>query len=182
MAVLAAVPALTFVIGDVALQRSSVQFSAAEPAAANASASTANELLRPWPDPATWLAKISILGMLNGRPGSQDLVIHWAEVAADRNPADPNLWYQLASYQLRANHRAAARRSALRALRAQPWFNGADNLLGDIAILSGDQAAADRYWRASLLVQPNQPTVRAELKGHCRPVSSKAGTSAWGCP
>jgi hypothetical protein len=174
LALLTAVPATTFVIGDMVLMRASNEFSAAQAGAARADATTANDLLRPWPDSASLLAKISILDELQGRPGAQARIEYWARQAALKNPRDPNPWYILADYQLKAGHVADARRSAQRALADLRWNFFADNLLGDIASITQHPSVARTYWRASLLVNPNQPDIRAYLDGRCRPPAPSA--------
>jgi len=132
-------------------------------------ATVANDLLRPWPQPAAEMAMVQLLGRQSSpqAPTPLALAAHWEEVAAERDSANSPLWVDAAALDLRLGRRAAARRDALMALRFEPWDVGALQELGDIDLAAHDRAAAAHWFARLVLVRP-RPTLKALLAGDCQ--------------
>lgn len=181
LAVVTAIPAVALIVGDAAYVRSSNEYNVGRNNASLASATTANTLLRPWPEAASLLANIWYFDDLNRRPGAEGESLFWAATAARRDPGDPTLWTALAQDQLHYRHLRDARVSTLRAVADDPYWSAADYLLGLIDYLSHDSRDADYWWRRSLIGDPSQPLVRAELRGQCLPSLQSAKSEKSSC-
>jgi hypothetical protein len=167
----AMVPAIWLVVGDAAYSRGTNQYLVAQDSAALSSASTANTLLRPWPEPASLLAQIWYIAVLNRRSDAQQENIRWASMAAHRDPSDPDLWVALANYQLDAGNLETATISAEQGVKYGPYVSAADDVEAVVDYLSHRISLADVWWRRSLIGNPMQPLVHDELRGECLPES-----------
>jgi len=176
LALVACVPAVLLVLGDLALNRSEADSSVARIGPALSAAGTAERFLSPWPDPATQMANIhNYLYLAEGdSPHQASAAVRWAAVAAQRDPGNEQLWSALAIAQAQAGHLAAAEVSDRRAVSLDPWSLAPLNLLGDIGEWEHHPAEARMWLVRSLAVEPDQRSVRAELAGRCIPPQPSA--------
>jgi predicted Zn-dependent protease len=90
---------------------------------------------------------------------------HWLSLASDREPDDPQSWQLLAQVDVQLGHNDAASKEVSRALRDDPWFPPALNLLGQLRLKAGDAVGARQLWQKSLEAEPGQPDVQRQLAG-----------------
>jgi len=170
VAAVATAGGLVFLIGDAALQRSYTEYSVAQDAAAATAGSTANDLLAPWPEPASQIGLIHQYLALDIRHPSQKLTaIDWMRVAAHRDPTDWTLWTNLAEGQAVAGHLDAAEVSSRTALHSFPYFVPALTLLGSLAEAQHEDTAARAWFGRALAVNPTNSRLRALYDGRCHP-------------
>jgi hypothetical protein len=163
LSLLAVIPATVLVIGDITLERGMVQHSRGDNTVALASASTANTLLAPWPDPAILVEEIHGTLAASGGPGQLEQTEHWARVALGRNPTDGALWSTLAQFQSVSGNQRGARQSALEAVKLDPWYAPALDVLGVTDTLAHNRGAAEHWFGRSLEAEPNQMAYREAL-------------------
>lgn len=175
----ASAAAVTFLIGDAALQYSSSQYSVAQDTTAQSAASVANDLLAPWPDPATQLGEIhGYLGLDVRFAAQKQQAISWRRQAVLRDPTNWILWTYLAQAQALNGELGPAQASALSALRWFPHDVATLTLLGTLAAVQHQPAAAHAWFGRALAVAPHNAGLRALYDGRCRPAVSGLRTSA----
>jgi O-antigen ligase len=157
-----------FFVGDLLMQRAQSEYNLARDQPALADATTADDILRAWPDPASLVSQIHFYMGLGDHPSQRELAIVWARTAAERDPTNPALWGTLAGYQLAANQFADSQQSAMQSLKYLPWYPGAFNDLGVASLALGENAAAHRWFGLSLEVESDQPPIRAFYDGSCK--------------
>jgi hypothetical protein len=172
LAVVTIVPAVAFIVGDGALNRSITEHTVAQDTSALSDARAANDLLRPWPEPASQLNTIYTFQSVGTRsPAPKRTAIHWAEVAASRDPSDWVLWTNLADVQALAGRLDDATTSARQALTYFPAYVPALLLLGDVASNGGHPAMAHYWYGRALSADPSNTALRALSEGRCPPGS-----------
>lgn len=164
--------------GDIVETRASAQWSVGDPGSLG-NADLADDLLRPWPEPAELLADIELVGLpVAGRRGfSAAQLLHphadvkaaigWVRVAIGRDPTDPSLWAELAGIELNAGQPRASQRDATEAYRLWPWNPGTLRLLSEVEASLG-HTGAERHWaRLALEVDPKAGWAHHVLTGGC---------------
>lgn len=166
------------VSGDIVVTRAQAQWSVGDPGSFG-NAKVADDLLRPWPEPATVLARIDLVGLpVAGRHGfsaaqllhpNADVngAIHWVRVAISRDPTNPSYWTELASIEENAGQFGAARRDAEQAYRLWPWNLSTLSLLASVAASSGDVKAEHHWARLALEVDPSSNWAHHALTAGC---------------
>ena len=171
VACLSAVAAVTFLVGDAALQRSYTEYPVSQDSAALTSASTANDLLAPWPDPASQLGAVHQFLALDVRhPAQKALAVKWMKVAVQRDPTNWVLWANLAQAQALAGNLDAASASARTAVRYFPYDIPVLTLLGAIATAQHQPAVAHGWFGRALAANPSSSSLRALYDGRCHAV------------
>jgi hypothetical protein len=166
-----------FFVGDGLLTRSESQYDLAQDQPALQNATTANDILRAWPDPASEIGEIHFYLGLGDHPAQRDLAVVWAKVAALRDPTNSPSWVTLADYQLAAGQYAGAQQSAAQAIIYLPWYPAALNDLGIASLALGQNAAAHKWFERSLEITPDQPPIRAFYDGNCKLQRTQIGLS-----
>jgi tetratricopeptide (TPR) repeat protein len=170
-AILAAVPAVLLVTGDVALAQGYSSYEVSDIGQALSRTQVAETLLAPWPEPADQLAQIQYFRAIDRRPGAIQAAEHWAQVAAAKDPSYVARLTALARDQLWAYNLSGAAATGREMLRQDPWSSDGWLTLGIVADARGDRAQAVADWRQALALQPNQPSLRREVAGKCPPVT-----------
>ena len=163
LGVLALIPAVCLVVGDVAYAEASVAPPLTVTATSNAN--TAETFLSPWPQPAALWASIYATPELN----SIGKAAQWQRAAVARDRTNALLLEELAVMEVSAGNEEAGRNAAVAAVAAQPWNASALDLLGAIDQNEGKRAAARTLYEKSLSILPGQQLVEAFLAGQCRP-------------
>jgi O-antigen ligase len=166
-----------FFIADGLLTRSQSEFDLAQDQPALQNATTANDILRAWPDPAAELGQIHFYLGLGDHPAQRDLSVVWAKVAALRDPTNSPQWVTVADYQLAAGQYAGALQSAAQAIIYLPFYPAALNDLGIASLALGENSAAHKWFGLSLDVTPDQPPIRAFYDGSCKLERTQIGLS-----
>jgi hypothetical protein len=164
LAVLALIPGLLFVVGDIALDAAVTSPPLADGTASHAS--TAESLLSPWPTPAGELASIAAAPYETNMPEA----IRWEEAAVARDSTNPLSLLSLAAMQAYEGNLPAANSAASAAVANQPWFAAALDMLGAIEWNQGREAGARQLFHESLGYFPNQQLIQAYLSGQCVPI------------
>ncbi|MHB8318531.1 MAG: O-antigen ligase family protein [Acidimicrobiales bacterium] len=175
MAVLAVFPAATLLVGDAALGRAYSEYQVAQNSAAIESATTANELLSPWPNAPLQFAQIYNYQALGGVRDAGVKEIHWNEVAVSRDPTDFATLTSLATSEYQNGRNAQAIADAKRALKYAPWYTPAMNILGYVYLATGQSSRGRMWLERSLKIQPGQRAIELELRGKCLPPRSSTG-------
>jgi O-antigen ligase len=127
-------------------------------------ARAARRLLPPWPEPRDQTARIhTFFAKTRDDPREAALARRWRAITAAADPDDPTWWNDLAEAELAAELVTPAARHFRAALDRNPWSVRAANGLGNIARAAGDRRTAVHWYRRSLLVRPEQPTIRRLL-------------------
>jgi hypothetical protein len=156
VAVLAAVPAVVLVVGD-------IEYSDLYGSSPSVGAEAVAARLLPWPEPASALAQLYFAAAEHGQPGALAQAVHWGTVAVDRDPANGTLWADLAQYQGATGDVTAFLADAATALRYQPDDAAALVDGGLSEAMAHHRGAAERDLRRSLLVDPDQTQMRTIL-------------------
>jgi len=179
LAALSGVAALDLVVGDAALQRSYSEYSVAQDAAAQSAASTANDLLMPWPEPASQLGAIhQYLGIDVRFPVQKREAVDWRRQAVLRDPTNWMMWTSLAQAQALDGQLGDAKASARAALRFFPHDVAALALLGTLAAAQHQSAVAHGWFGRALAVEPGDAGLRALYEGRCQPALPGARPSS----
>lgn len=185
MALVAAVPAVLYLVGGAEYQRATTLANGDSPAAALGPAATAETLLSAWPSPATLLGNINLTLFLRGAPARLPTAIHWARQAVARNPTDPDLWVLLADLQLAGGEPGAAKASASTALGYGPWDPQASAVLGVVAASQNHRSDARKWLGRSLAVLPQRylSSVLRDVNRGCRasPLSPQQPSLIFDC-
>ncbi len=160
---LALIPALLFIIGDIAYDAAATAPPLAPGTASNVS--TAETLLSPWSQPASEWATIYSTPYLDAMPQA----LQWEEVAVARDRTNPVSLVLLASMDADLGNLRGAHGAAAAAVENQPWLAPALDLLGAIDWNQGQRSEARQVFKQSLGYYPNQPLVEAYLSGQCVP-------------
>lgn len=134
-AVLAAVAlpvAVRLLLGDFHLAQARLDFDLPH-------ALKADAMLGHWPQPAQLVARITIV---EPGPGRAAEARHWMEIAAGRDPTDPELWNDLADLEQRNGFTQQAERHYREALRHDPWSGRASAGLGRLRFAEARYAEA----------------------------------------
>lgn len=122
-------------------------------------------LLRPWPEPATVMARIRLFEERTlRRPELAEDAVRWRRRAVERDPTNPALWSALGEDQLANGDPGAAQRSFRAALRHDPVSARALTGLGLSYLGEDDERRARAAFARSLRVKPDQPRLRALLR------------------
>jgi len=167
MTVVGLVAGSAVLVGDGLMQRAQGQFGLALDGAALSNANTANILLAPWPDSAQAVSEIHFYLGLGDHPAQREQSVAWAKVAVSRDPTNPSLLIELASYEMNARQYKAAQSSAIRAWTYLPWFPSALNTIGVASLALGERAEAHHWFGLSLQVEPDQPSIENFYSGKC---------------
>jgi len=189
-ALVAVVPALVLVVGDVSLQQAANQDASGQHQAAVNSASTADTLLFPWPDPSEQLAKShQELGVADNDRSQYDDAVALGRQAVARDRTNASLWVDLAQYQGSAGDQLGAEQSALQALRYEPFNTTALNIAAIGAASQHRNARAIALLTTSLAVSSDQSTPRQILKNlqagcNLNPITETSGNAnlSFSCP
>ena len=155
---LGAVAAATLLLGDARLLRAQRDFDRDQGV-------TALRQLPPWPQTATTLGRIETFAAHPERnPEASVRAQGWLRLAADRDPASPALWNDLGDLAYVSRWNDEAREHYEQARRLDRWSVRALNGLADVAEADGDTAAARRYSRLALLVDPTDGKAREHLR------------------
>lgn len=174
MVVVALLPATVLLVGDAAFGRADSEYQVAKDSAAIQSATTANKLLSPWPDPASELAQIYNYQALGGVRGASATEIHWGQIAVSRDPTNYDLITSLAISEFQNHDTATAIAAAKRALGYANWYTPAMNILGYMYLVTGKTSEGRMWLERSLQVEPGQRSVEMELQGKCLPHKGSA--------
>jgi len=165
------------ITGDGLMQRAQGQFNLVQDNAALSNASTADDLLRAWPDPASLTAKIYFYKSFGGHVSERPLAVKWAAIASSRDPTDPALLVNEAGYELNDGLYAAAQKTSLAAVRNLPWWPAALDDLGLAYLALGDNAEAHKWFGVSLEVSAQQPQIERFYNGSCKLQKNDLGLS-----
>jgi len=170
LSLLSVIPATLVLIGDVSFESGTTLFWKGEYPAALQDTSTATTLLAPWPD-APWLAANTHAALAAfGQHGQLRQAERWAKMAVSRNPTDAQLWAALAQFQGESGNLGAARESAIEAIKWNPWFAPALDVLGTVEAIRHNSLAAEHLLKQSLEADPSQKGYRlvlSELQRGC---------------
>jgi O-antigen ligase len=169
LAAVAFVPAMSLIVGDAFVQEASTNYAVADEKDAVSDANVAERLLSPWDLPATLLSDIRLYQSYDNVKGAAASSLYWAKVAAGRDPTNAPILVSLANIELYSEHVSAAYQAALQAEKAFPWYGPALSALGTVAYDQHHMALARHWFKLSLRSNPNQPDVKAILKGQCAP-------------
>ena len=186
-ACVALIPAILLVVADISYEKGIAHGVNKDYPAATASASTANSLMGFWPDPATLLGTIQYHTTNGGTAGSLAGGVRWAQAAVDRDPTSAPLWGTLAQYQGVVGDQAGARASSLNALKYQPTYVPALNVLGLLDAERHHNAQAESWFERSLAISPDQTKyakLLADLKRGCTalPLTAQSKGLQLHCP
>jgi Flp pilus assembly protein TadD len=118
-------------------------------------------LLPPWPEVRDQTARIYTFRAKTERaPALLASARQWRRAAVEADRDDPTGWNDLGEAELSAALTRPAARHFGEALRRNPWSARAMNGLGRIELVEGRPAGADRLFRRSLRVDPDQPAIR----------------------
>jgi O-antigen ligase/polysaccharide polymerase Wzy-like membrane protein len=158
----AVVLAGTVLLGTYHLEQARLDFRLAD-------ADDARRLLPPWPEVRNHTARIYAFRAKSLRdPALLAAARHWRWQVVVADPDDPAWWNDLAEAELNAALTRPAARHFAEALRRNPWSVRAMNGLGRIE-LGEERPDADRLFRRSLRVDPDQPGIRNLLDRVARP-------------
>jgi tetratricopeptide (TPR) repeat protein len=146
--------AAVLVLGDVRLEQARLDFGLDDGRAAD-------ELLRPWPEPATVLARMHGFAAISD-PAERGQAIRWRREAVRRDRRDPALHTLLGDELNRGGHPAAARREYERALALNPYSTTALVRLADAASGAGDVEVARHYLERAMDVRAT-PSIQRRL-------------------
>jgi O-antigen ligase len=177
-ALLALVPGVALVIGDISLVQATGHYEIAQDGRALAKARWAERLLSPWPEPAVLYSQIRNYQAIGDYPNEIGSAIDWAKTASQRDPTSPVLLYALANYQLYDNRYSDAIVSARKSVNYAPWYALSLGILGNAYFLQHHTAEADIWIKKSLAANPNQPRLVKMLKGQCTVQHAPAGNGS----
>jgi O-antigen ligase len=149
---LAAVAAVSLLLGDVLLERGSNGDLAA--------AERADALLRPWPEPATVLARLHLNQRLRDGAGADPedhatQSLEWRREAIRREPRSPGLYFLYGQNLEILGRRDEARAAYQRALQLDPWSVRTLRALISLSVEACDPDAAQKYADRALQVAPD---------------------------
>ncbi len=90
VALLALVPGVALVVGDVSLVQATGHYDIAQDGRALAKARWAERLLSPWPEPAVLYSQIRNYQAIGDNPDEIGSAIDWAKTASQRDPTSPS--------------------------------------------------------------------------------------------
>jgi len=170
MAILAIIPAVTLLVGDAAYRRGWSLEGAKQPGALS-SATLADTLLAPWPDPATLVSNIHFDQYLNNDPSQLDAAVRWENTAISRDPTNELSYQFLTEIDIVGGRLGAAHHNAELAHKYASWWPAPMNALGVLATSAGQSKVAEMWLERSLAILPDQASlanVLFQLKEGCR--------------
>lgn len=150
--------AIVLGIGFFALNQARLDFTAGW-------AQRATDLLPRWSQAPEQQARIALLdSRAKRRPELREVARRYREEAVRDDPAAPEPHLNLADLDLQLGRQQEAQAQLETVLTLDPWSGPALNGLGRLALARNDRQAAAGYFRRSLRLAPNQPTVRELLR------------------
>ncbi len=187
-AAVALLPALWLLAGDIVLQQAYYKDADNLPQLAVGPAGSATNILFPWSDGPTELAKAhNALAGSTRDPTQTAASIAAARQAISRDPTNASLWTTLAQYQGGSGDQTGAAQSARQALMFEPYSPAALSILAIIAAEHHDNAQAEHYLETSLAVEPGQTNFEqalSELRKGClaQPITAQQPNLTFTCP
>lgn len=155
--VVAVAAAATLLVGDFHLEQGRLDF-------VHRHARAALRLLPHWAEPALLEGRIYLFDeRVHRRPEDRAAALRWFRIAADRDDGNPLTWNTLAENLLAAGRFSDAHEAFVHALRANPTGTRTLNGLAHVALARRDTASAVRWFKRSLVMNPDQRGVDRQL-------------------
>ncbi len=175
MALLAAVPTVSLLIGDVLLENAAYQAHVGNLPGSVATAKTGDGFqFHIWPDAASQIANVYFYATEHGEPTIAPLAVQWAQAAADRDPGNGLNRLIAAQYLQAAADPHGAYQDALQAYQLIPYDVDVLNVLGSTAAQTGHRGEAISWFKKSLAVNPDQAKIERyvhQLEQGCKVVA-----------